>query len=136
MTAASAQQEAHELYRRMVKLECDSTFAFQGSRWLGDVAPHLLPVDQQAMFAEAKVKAAARVRLESAITPSMLYVKGWPTRMLSDVEADILSVVRRGISAMFGFQSACLDRDSVHARYAELIELNRQKDASRIKEGA
>src|SRR5690606_4793609 len=31
MTAASAQPEAHDIYRRMVRLECSSSFAFQGA---------------------------------------------------------------------------------------------------------
>lgn len=41
--AASAQPESHDLYRQMVQLEIDSSFAFQGARWLGDIAPDILP---------------------------------------------------------------------------------------------
>jgi hypothetical protein len=51
----------------------------------------------------------------------MLYVKGWPTRMLTDEEADTLAGVRSEISAIFSIECACLDRDSIHDRYAELI---------------
>ncbi|NTI27647.1 phosphoadenosine phosphosulfate reductase domain-containing protein [Rhizobium rhizogenes] len=121
LTAAAAQSESHDLYRRMVQLECDSSFAFQGARWLGDVAPHLLVDDQSRQLAEAKVRAVERVRFERVIEPGMLYVKGWPTRMLTDVEADTLAATRKAISQLFSFQSSCLDRDSIHARYAELI---------------
>ena len=38
LRAASCQPETHDLYRRMVDLERRSPFAFQGARWLGDVA--------------------------------------------------------------------------------------------------
>jgi hypothetical protein len=121
LTAASAQPEAHETYRRMVRLECASSFAFQGSRWLGDVAPHLLGDGGRAALERAKEIAAARVEAERRITKPMLYVKGWPLRMLTDTEADILADVRNEVSALLGFQSACLDRADIHNRYAELL---------------
>lgn len=132
MTAASAQPEAHNTYRRMVRLECSSSFAFQGSRWLGDVAPHLLDDFDRARLAEAKTIAAMRVAAEKRITKPMLYVKGWPHRMLTDTEADTLAGVRNEISALLGFQSACLDRSSIHARYAELLaaKADRQRGAA------
>jgi 3'-phosphoadenosine 5'-phosphosulfate sulfotransferase (PAPS reductase)/FAD synthetase len=47
--AASATCAANApVYRTMVSLEIASTFAFQGSNWLGDVAPHLLSAEQRA----------------------------------------------------------------------------------------
>ncbi|MER8941315.1 phosphoadenosine phosphosulfate reductase family protein [Mesorhizobium sp. M0915] len=121
LTAASAQPEAHDLYRRMVQLECSSSFAFQGSRWLGDVAPHLLDAPGRAAMADAKRVSLARMAAEKRITKPMLYVKGWPHRMLTDDEADILAGVRREVSDLLCMHSDCLDRPSVHARYAELL---------------
>ncbi|RWN11782.1 phosphoadenosine phosphosulfate reductase family protein [Mesorhizobium sp.] len=129
LTAASAQPEAHETYRRMVKLECASSFAFQGSRWLGDVAPHLLGDDDRAALARAKDIAQARVAAEKRITKAMLYVKGWPTRMLTDGEADILADVRCEVSRLLGLTSHHLDRASIHQRYADLIA---ERDGKRI----
>ena len=41
----------HEVYRALVRLETMSTFAFQSTRWLGDVAPHLLDADDAAFSA-------------------------------------------------------------------------------------
>lgn len=122
LTAASAQPEAHVLYRRMVSLESNSSFAFQGSRWLGDVAPHLLDAPGRVALDDAKRVALARVTAEKRITKPMLYVKGWPLRMLTDDEADILAGVRREVSGLLGFQSGCLDRASIHARYDELLK--------------
>lgn len=121
LAAAAAQPEAHDLFRSMVDLECRSTFAFQGARWLGDVAPDLLDASMQRRLAETKVKAQERVRFEKAITKDMLYVKGWPVRMLTDQEADILGTVRGAIAHVLGFKPTFTDRSSIHGRYAELI---------------
>jgi len=121
---AAAQPEALEIYLRMVELEIESTFAFQGSRWLGDVAPHLLSAETIIRLQEAKERACHRVELESSITDEMLYVKGWPTRMLTDKEAAILANVRTDICEMFGWESNYLDVPSIHGRYAELMQEN------------
>ncbi|WP_323021222.1 phosphoadenosine phosphosulfate reductase family protein [Pararhodobacter sp.] len=129
LSAATAQPEAHDLYRRMVDLEADSSFAFQGSRWLGDLAPHLLSNDARARLDAAKARAAARVSAEQRITPGMLYVKGWPTRMLTDDEADLLAEVRAEISGLFGFRSDCLSRESIHERYADLMSRKEARHA-------
>lgn len=123
MTAAAAQPESHDLYRRMVALEAASSFAFQGTRWLGDLAPHLLNSEGRDALAYGKAAASARVQAEKRITKPMLYVKGWPLRMLTDDEADILAEVRSGVSALLGLTSGCLDRESIHARYADLLAL-------------
>lgn len=129
LTAASAQPESHEIYRRMVRLECTSSFAFQGARWLGDVAPQLLGTDGRAALARAKQIAAARVAAEKHISKPMLYVKGWPLRMLTDSEADTLAKVRNEVSGLLGLESDCLDRASIHARYAELLVAKPVSDA-------
>jgi 3'-phosphoadenosine 5'-phosphosulfate sulfotransferase (PAPS reductase)/FAD synthetase len=122
LIAATRQGEAQEIYRRMVSLEIRSSFAFQGARWLGDIAPQLLVREDRRRLAAAKARAARRVELESRISQAMLYVRGWPTRMLTDGEAETLASVRRGVSDLFGFRSRCLDREAIHARYAELLD--------------
>lgn len=124
LVAAAAQPEAQDLYRQMVGLECRSTFAFQSSRWLGDIAPHLLEPRIRDLFAMAKEKADRRREAERRLTKPMLYVKGWPTRMLSDGEADLLAEVRLQVSAMLGLRARYRDRASIHARYAELLDLH------------
>ncbi len=121
LAAATAQQESHDLFRRMVALEARSSFAFQGARWLGDVAHNLLGKDEFAAFARAKITAAKRSEAERRITKPMLYVKGWPTRMLTDSEADILAGVRREVSDLLALDAGFLDRPSIHQRYAELL---------------
>lgn len=121
LRAATCQPETHDLYRRMVDLESRSTFAFQGGRWLGDIAPHLLSRDALDALAAAKEMARRRIEVERRITRPMLYVKGWPTRMLSDAEADLLAVVRGKISDLLGLNARYLDRESIHRRYAGLL---------------
>lgn len=127
LTAASTQEEAHELYLRMVGLEINSTFGFQGSRWLADVAPHLLGDSLSKRVVEAKEKAKSRVALEKRIEKDMLFVKGWPARMLTDREASILADVRTGVSNLLGFESRYLDVTGIHKRYAELIDTRKAK---------
>ncbi|QSZ58428.1 hypothetical protein BTN45_06655 [Rhizobium sp. ZX09] len=130
LTAASAQEETHDIYRRMVALEADSAFAFQGARWLADIAPHLLDAGLTERIAEAKEIARARRELEGALTPGMLYVKGWPTRMLTDEEAETLSFVRRYTSGLYGFQSRFIYPEEIHQRYSELMDQNAQRLAA------
>ena len=130
MLAASAQPESHDLYRQMVQLEIDSSFAFQGARWLGDIAPQLLTPDMAKALAFAKNRAALRKHIEGRITKPMLYVKGWPTRMLTNDEAEILASVRNEVTELYGFSSQHLTIDGIHERYAALLEEKARKEAA------
>jgi 3'-phosphoadenosine 5'-phosphosulfate sulfotransferase (PAPS reductase)/FAD synthetase len=127
LKAASCQPETHDLYRRMVELECRSTFAFQGARWLGDIAPHLLDSDARDALAAAKETAARRIAAERRISRAMRYVQGWPTRMLSNAEADLLAEVRAEISGLLRLNARFLDREGIHGRYAELLAIKASK---------
>ena len=75
LKAAANQAEAHPLYQRMVKLEIDSSFAFQGSRWLGDIASRVLSEGMREELQNAKHRAIMRRDIEGQITKPMLYVK-------------------------------------------------------------
>jgi 3'-phosphoadenosine 5'-phosphosulfate sulfotransferase (PAPS reductase)/FAD synthetase len=121
LMAAAGAAESHELYRHLVDLEIRSTFGFQGARWLADVAPQLLSEATRAEVDCAKQKAAARVALERRITKPMLYVKGWPTRLLTDEEAGVLAEVRAEVSSLLNIQAQYLDVPGIHQRYAELM---------------
>jgi 3'-phosphoadenosine 5'-phosphosulfate sulfotransferase (PAPS reductase)/FAD synthetase len=121
LLAAARQEETHEHHRRLVSLEIRSSFAFQGARWLGDIAPGLLDAADRDRLAAAKARANARIEAERLITPAMLYVRGWPTRMLTDDEADTLASVRRSVTKLYGFQFRCLERTSIHNSYGDLL---------------
>ncbi|WP_430436819.1 phosphoadenosine phosphosulfate reductase family protein [Oceanibaculum nanhaiense] len=127
--AAAAAPEAADIYRRMVDLEIASAFAFQGARWLGDIAPVLLSPAQRDGLARAKRTAVERSTIEAAVTPGMRYVKGWPLRMLTDKEAETLAQVRRSMSALYGFTAEHLDVASIHGRYAELLSMKQERAA-------
>ena len=123
MVAAAQQKEGLGLFRRMVALEINSGFAFQGSRWLGDIAPQLLSAKMQKDLTDAKNKAARRIQIEKRITKPMLYVKGWPTRLLTDSEANILAEVRLAVTDLYGFDARYLHRDEIHQRYDDLLKI-------------
>lgn len=125
LAAASAATESHDLLRRMVDLEIASTFAFQGHKWLGDVAPHLLGDDRRIAFENAKVRGAFRAALERKLTKEMRYVSGWPTRMLTDEEAALLAHTRKLVGEVIGIAPKFLDVPSIHGRYAELMARSR-----------
>ncbi len=134
LIAAAAQPEARELYLRMVRLEIASTFAFQGSRWLADIAPQLLSEEMFLAVGEAKEKARLRIEAEKKkITKGMLYVKGWPERMLTDDEAQILADVRTEMGRLYGWNVKYSDVPSIHGRYAEMITARELRDKRKKK---
>lgn len=132
---ASASNPAHrELYRRMVELEIASTFAFQGNRWLGDVAPDLLIESERAGLFLAKQRAVQRMQAEHDIPRHMLYACGWPTGMPSQSEAALLASVRRKVGKIVDIPVDYTDTSSVRARYEELMQehTDRENHAAKV----
>jgi hypothetical protein len=106
----------------MVDLEITSTFAFQGGRWLGDVAPHLLTQDQRDGLANAKKMALVREQEEARIPEHLLYTKGWPTCIPTRAEAELLCDVRLKVAAAVGLSGVrFLEPDALIQRYQELM---------------
>lgn len=135
LIAASLQPESHDLFRRMVRLEAESSFAFQGSRWLGDVAPQNLTTQGLADLAAGKERARERQRIESSIPKNILYVSGWPTAVPTPAEARILADARREMAGLFGFDALHTDAESVIVRYQDLMAVKAAKDAEKaVKE--
>lgn len=112
------------IFREMVDLEIESTFAFQGGKWLGDVAPDLLSAAQVAGLVRAKAAAAARSAAEAAIPTHLLYTKGWPTVMPTAAEAEMIACTRIAVSAEIGFVVNYTTAETVTARFAELMAEN------------
>ena len=110
------------VFHTIVDLEIASTFAFQGSRWLGDVAPHLLSETQRSGLARAKKAAAHRTRIEGQVPKHLLYEKGWPKVMPTAEEAALLCSVRREVAELLGIEVSCTEPAEVIARYATLLE--------------
>ena len=108
-------------FRLLVDLEIRSTFAFQGSRWLGGVAPHLLSPEKRDALAEAKEKARRRAEVESLIPAHMLFTKGWPESVPSFEEASLLADVRQTVCEIIGIQPTFTDPREIITRYESLI---------------
>jgi 3'-phosphoadenosine 5'-phosphosulfate sulfotransferase (PAPS reductase)/FAD synthetase len=132
--AASASNPMHAaLYREMVDLEIVSAFAFQGSRWLGDVAPQLLTDAQRAGLAHAKER-AKRVKLaQKRIPKHLLYTRGWPTIMPTPAEAELLAEVRRDVADAIDIVIDRVEASTILARYADLMALKAAKEAAATK---
>lgn len=130
LVAAASCPDNEAIYREMVDLEIESTFSFQGNRWLGDVAPSLLDAATRSRLSEAKERAAAREGAEARLAEHLLFTKGWPTQMPTVEEADTIAAVRRAVAAAVGIDVQFTDGAEVVRRYAELMATARAKAAA------
>lgn len=118
----------HPLYRQMVGLEVESTFAFQSNKWLGDVNPSLLDGETRDRLQRAKQVSLRRKALEAAIPKHLLYVKGWPTCIPTYQEATQLAEIRSQVAADVGINIKCASQHSIIERYEELMLVKKMKD--------
>lgn len=123
MQNSAACEDNVPVYLDMVGLEAVSTFAFQGSRWLADVAPHLIGDELGASVASAKEAARVRAAAEARLPKHLLYTKGWPTAVPNMAEAELLADVRRIVSEAVGLQVKYLLPDEIICRYEQLLSL-------------
>jgi 3'-phosphoadenosine 5'-phosphosulfate sulfotransferase (PAPS reductase)/FAD synthetase len=121
LRAAASCADNHDVYREMVRLEAESTFAFQGQRWLADVAPHLLPSELAADVARAKAAAIERQAIEAEIPAHLLFSSGWPTLRPTADEAELLASVRRRVAQTVGIDVGYVSGVDVLRRYDELL---------------
>lgn len=124
------------VFLTMVALEISSTFAFQGSTWLADVAPHLLDAGTAYALQGAKFRAARREAIEARIPDHLLYEKGWPKAMPTRDEATLLCEVRIEVAELLGITVRYTDPDAVLGRYAELMAENAQREAAKAAKAA
>lgn len=129
MIAASTCEDNVPLYVSLVELEAISGFGFQGTRWLADVAPHLLSAELRSRIDRAKVGAKRRVELEKLLPKHLHYTKGWPTELPSVDEADLIARVRRGVADAVGIEVAFITAPEVSMRYAQLLALKTERSA-------
>lgn len=121
MRASAGCEDNLPVYLEMVDLETDSTFAFQGSRWLADIAPKLLGEERAQRVVSAKWNADVRSMAESRIPKHLLYTAGWPTCIPTAAEAELLANVRHQVAQAVGLSIQYTDFDSIRARYIELM---------------
>jgi 3'-phosphoadenosine 5'-phosphosulfate sulfotransferase (PAPS reductase)/FAD synthetase len=120
--AGMADLRNHDLGRRMVDLEIRSTFAFQGSRWLGDTLASILDDGRRLGIAKAKIAADVRVKAEANIPKHLLYTKNWPTCVPTKAEAKVLAEVRVSVAFVAGLKPTFTGPDEIRTRYRELMD--------------
>jgi 3'-phosphoadenosine 5'-phosphosulfate sulfotransferase (PAPS reductase)/FAD synthetase len=128
--------ENRDVYRAMVELECASSFAFQGARWLADVAPDLLDPGLRERVARAKRAAAIRVAAEKEIPKRLLFSAGWPTAMPTPAEAELLASVRRRVAQAVDIEIGVSTARDVIQRFEELMALRGTVPADGDDEGS
>lgn len=111
----------HDLYRAMVELEARSTFAFQGNRWLGDLAPGLLSNELRERLALAKRNAEVRQAVEAEIPRHLMFESGHPVALPTSEEAELLASVRQRVSTLLGIEAGYLSGAEIALRYAALM---------------
>lgn len=127
LKASASCPDNAEIYRRMVRLEIASTFALQGAKWLGDVAPHLLSPEEREGLDDAKRRASLRVAAEARLPKHLLYTSGWPTCVPSEEEAQLIAEVRQEVASILGITVGFTTAGDVIARYQELIAVRQAK---------
>ncbi|MBR8043384.1 phosphoadenosine phosphosulfate reductase family protein [Burkholderia cenocepacia] len=130
LAAAASCEDNHALYRLMVELEATSTFAFQGNRWLADVAPHLLPSELQHRVKEAKQRAVARQSAEAKLPKHLLYTAGWPITVPTLEEAYLIASVRRDVATALDIEVLFTTPSAVRDRYDELLAAKARQECS------
>ena len=105
----------------MVALEAQSSFGFQGGRWLGDVAPHLLDDEERAALDLAKQAHKIREAAEARIPKHLLFTKGWPTVLPTPDEAVLLGEVRQAVCDALGIPATYTRSDEIIEHYAQLL---------------
>ena len=130
LTAAARCAENHDVYRALVALEIVSTFPFQERQWLCDIAPHLLDDQLRQGALNAKARAARRENAERELPKGLLYERGWPTRMPTAAEAQLLASVRVEVASAVGIPIRHSCTESIRERYAELLTRKKKGDTT------
>lgn len=123
LASAALCEDNHELYRELVRLETESTFSFQDSFWLADVAPDLLGSELKAAVESAKKCAKIRQTAEADIPDHLLYESGWPRVIPTPAEAELLCQIRRTVAATLGLAVSYTEPPALIQRYVDLIKL-------------
>jgi len=130
MAAASSCTDNRELFLEMVELELESTFGFQGNRWLADVAPHWVSSELRARIDAAKARAGVRRALEARIPANLMYTAGWPTAVPTEDDAELLAGVRRDMGVLMNLPVQHVTASAVRERYSELLAIKALKAAA------
>jgi hypothetical protein len=109
------------VYRHLVGLEAASTFPFQQTHWLADVAPHWLTEELRQAVVVAKAGTRRREAAEAKIPQHLLYTEGWPRTIPTPAEASLLCAIRREVASAVGIRVGYTEPLEVIRRYEELL---------------
>jgi hypothetical protein len=121
LAAATRCAENQAVYWDLVGLEAASTFPFQQTRWLGDVAPQWLTEELRQAAIVAKAGARRREAAEAKIPQHLLYTEGWPRTIPTPAEASVLCDIRREVASAVGIHMGYTEPLEVIRRYGELL---------------
>jgi 3'-phosphoadenosine 5'-phosphosulfate sulfotransferase (PAPS reductase)/FAD synthetase len=121
LLAASGCAENADAYRLLVDLEARSTFAFQGARWLSDVAPQWVDEELRRRIERAKRAAGERQLAEAELPADLLYAGGWPTRLPAPAEAEVIARVRRRVGTVVDIDVRYTESAAVIERFGDLL---------------
>ncbi len=121
LKSASSCATNHDVYRALVGLEVESTFAFQEHSWLSDIAPDLLDNDIRINALKAKERARRREIVEGIIPKHLLYEAGWPRCIPTLEEATLLAQVRQEVAAAVGIRIGFTRPCEIVERYVDLM---------------
>ncbi|MGK2912397.1 MAG: phosphoadenosine phosphosulfate reductase family protein [Sphingobium sp.] len=130
LQASTAAPPNGEIYRELVGIEARSTFPFQPTRWLADVAPHLLGRALHSDIVRAKADQAERRRIEAAMPAGLRYVAGWPPRLPTRPEAEDIAAARRPILARHRLEDRYSSVTTILDRFSELMAIGARKRAA------
>ncbi|CAH0354496.1 phosphoadenosine phosphosulfate reductase family protein [Sphingobium sp. CECT 9361] len=130
LRASTAAPPNGEVYRELVGIEARSTFPFQPTRWLADVAPHLLGPALHSDIVRAKADQAERRRIEAAMPAGLRYVAGWPPRLPTCPEAEDIAAARRPILARHRLEDRYPSVTTILDRFSELMAIGARKRAA------
>lgn len=111
------------LLRHLVGIEADSTFSFQPSRWLGDLEPDLLPATLLADLERRKPLGLERRALEAALPAGLRFQRGWPPRLPTRAEAEVILATRGQILNHHNLEDPYPTPRAVISRFDELLSL-------------
>jgi 3'-phosphoadenosine 5'-phosphosulfate sulfotransferase (PAPS reductase)/FAD synthetase len=113
LTVSAEAEQNQELYRLQVGMEASYGFSFQPSRWLGDVAPHLLDDRLRRDLDAAKALAGRRRQVEADIPPAMRFKEGEIPVVPDHAMASTMAAVRREVARLHAIDAEFLDATSI-----------------------
>ena len=102
-------------------MEAASTFPFQQTHWLADVAPRWLTEELRQAVIVAKAGTRRREAAEAKIPQHLLYTEGWPRTIPTLPEASLLCDIRQEVASAVGIQVGYTEPVEVIRRYEELL---------------